>query len=178
MRNLAALSFSLVIILSCGLTKALAKEDPWEPFQFLIGEWVGEGKEGQGTGHFSLTPDLGGKVLVRRNQAELPAGNGRPAGVHEDLMVIYKNEDGKSAKAIYFDSEGHVINYAVAFSPDKQTLTFTTPAVPSAPRFRLTYQKEADERVGIKFEIAPPGKPDEFKTYLEGKARKKAAQKE
>jgi hypothetical protein len=179
MKNLTALPLAVLIILSRGhFTQALDKDDSWEPFQFLIGEWVGEGKEGQGTGHFSLMPDLGGKVLVRRNHAELPAGNGRPAGVHEDLMVIYKSEDGKSAKAIYFDNEGHVINYAVTFSPDKQTLTVTSAAAPSAPRFRLTYQREAEDRVGIKLEIAPPGKPDEFKTYLEGKARKKAAQKE
>jgi hypothetical protein len=157
-----------------GSTQVQAKDDPWEPFHFLIGEWVGEGKEGQGTGHFSLTPDLGGKVLVRRNHAELPASNGRPAAVHEDLMVIYKSQDGKSAKAIYFDNEDHVINYNVTFSPDKETLTFISATAPSAPRFRLTYQKEAEDRVGIKFEIALPGKPDDFKTYLEGKARKKS----
>jgi hypothetical protein len=158
-----------------GSTRAQTKDDPWEPFHFLIGEWVGEGKEGQGTGHFSLTPDLGGKILVRRNHAELPAGNSRPAGVHDDLMVIYKSQDRKSFKAIYFDSEDHVINYTVTFPRNnRQTLTFLTEAVPSAPRFRLTYKKEADDSVGIKFEIAPPGKAEEFKTYLEGKARNKA----
>jgi hypothetical protein len=53
-------------------------------------------------------------------------------------------------------------------------LTFTSAAAPSAPRFRLTYQKESEDRVGVKFEIAPPGKPEEFRVYLEGKARKKA----
>jgi hypothetical protein len=164
----------LAVFAAGGSTQAQAKDDPWEPFQFLIGEWVGEGKEGQGTGHFSLTPDLGGKILVRRNHAELPAANGRPAAVHEDLMVIYKSQDGKSAKAIYFDSEDHVINYTVDFSADKQTLTFISAAAPGAPRFRLTYKKEADDRLGIKFEIAPPGKPEEFKGYLEGKARKKS----
>jgi len=111
---------------------------------------------------------------VRRNHAELPAANGRPAAVHEDLMVIYKSQDGKSAKAIYFDSEDHVINYTATFSPDKQTLTFISAAAPGAPRFRLTYQKEAEGRIAIKFEIAPPGKPEEFKAYLEGKARKKS----
>ena len=163
----------LAVFAAGGWTLVQAKDDPWEPFHFLIGEWVGEGKEGQGTGHFSLAPDLGRKILMRRNHAELPAANGRPAAVHEDLMVIYKSQDGKSAKAIYFDSEDHVINYTVTFSPDKQTLTFISTPAPGAPRFRLTYQKEADDRVGIKFEIAPPAKPEEFKTYLEGKARKK-----
>ena len=163
----------LLILGSGAFSSVQAKDDPWEPFRFLIGEWVGEGKEGQGTGFFSLAPDLQGKVLVRKNHAELPAANGRPAAVHEDLMVIYKSENGKSAKAIYFDSEDHVINYTVSFSPDKLTLTFLSEAIPHAPRFRLTYQKKGDDHVGIKFEIAPPGKPDEFTMYLEGKAKKK-----
>jgi hypothetical protein len=167
---------ALLMILFCGaLGRAEAKDDPWESCRFLIGEWVGEGKEGQGTGYFSLMPDLQGKVLVRKNHADLPAGNGRPAAVHEDLMVIYKSEDGKSTKAIYFDSEDHVINYTVGISEDK--LTFISAAVPHAPRFRLTYQKKADNQVGIKFEIAPPGKPEEFKMYLEGKAKKKVTVK-
>ncbi len=164
----------LAVFAAGGWTLVQAKDDPWEPFHFLIGEWIGQGKEGQGTGHFSLTPDLGGKILVRRNHAELPAANGRPAAVHEDLMVIYKSQDGKSVKAIYFDSEDHVINYTATVSPDKQTLTFISAPAPSAPRFRLTYQKEAEDRIGIKFEIAPPAKPEEFKAYLEGKARKKS----
>jgi len=165
------IGFTLLIIANSSVR---ADEDHWQPFHFLIGEWVGEGKEGQGTGRFSLMPDLGGKILVRRNHAELPAGNGRPAGVHDDLMVIYKSQDGKSFKAIYFDSEDHVINYTVTFPRNnRQMLTFLSDAAPGAPRFRLTYQKEGDDRIGIKFEIAPPGKA-EFKTYLEGKAKKKA----
>jgi hypothetical protein len=175
MKTIAVALLAALIELSGGqLNKAIAKGDPWEPFRFLIGEWVGEGKEGQGTGFFSLAPDLQGKVLVRKNHADLPAGNSRPAGVHDDLMVIYKSEDGKSAKAIYFDSEDHVINYTVTFSTDKQTLTFISAAAPHAPRFRLSYEKEADDRVGIKFEVAPPEKPEEFKVYLDGKAKKKA----
>jgi hypothetical protein len=176
-KAIARILFSLLFILTGGLPQAQAKDDPWDPFRFLIGDWVGEGKEGQGSGSFSLTPDLQGKVLVRKNHAELPAANGRPAAVHEDLMVIYKSENGKSHKAIYFDSEDHIINYTVTFLPDKQTLTFVSAAAPQAPRFRLSYQKEAEDRVGIKFEIAPPGKPEEFKTYLEGKAKKKPSQK-
>jgi len=176
MRSLSQRLLVVLIVLTVeNSTPACADDDAWEPFRFVIGDWVGEGKEGQGTGHFSLTPDLGGKILLRRNHAELPAGNGRPAGVHEDLMVIYKSSDGKSAKAIYFDSEDHVINYTVIFPRNnRQTLVFISAADPGAPRFRLIYQKEGEDRIAIKFEIAPPGKPEEFKTYLEGKARKKA----
>ena len=172
-RQMARVACCLACILGANALQVQAKDDPWAAFQFLIGNWVGEGKEGQGSGYFSLTPDLQGKVLVRKNHAELPAANGRPVAVHEDLMIIYKSEDGKSAKAIYFDSEDHVIHYTVTASPEQKTLTFISAPAPSAPRFRLIYQKEPEDRIGIKFEIAPPGKPDEFKTYLEGKARKK-----
>ena len=173
-RHLVTVVCCLAFTLAADALPVQAKDDPWGPFQFLIGNWVGEGKEGQGSGYFSLTPDLQGKVLVRKNHAELPAANGRPAAVHEDLMIIYKSEDGKSAKAVYFDSEDHVIHYTVTASPDQKTLTFVSAPTASAPRFRLIYKKESDDRIGIKFEIAPPGKPDDFKTYLEGKARKKA----
>ena len=39
---------------------------------------------------------------------------------------------------------------------------------PANPRFRLSYSKGKDDAITIKFEAAPPGKPDGFKTYLEG----------
>ncbi len=85
MKNaIARILFSLLLILVGGTLQAQAKDDPWDPFRFLIGDWVGEGKEGQGSGYFSLTPDLQGKVLVRKNHAELPAANGRPAAAHDD----------------------------------------------------------------------------------------------
>jgi hypothetical protein len=111
---------------------------------------------------------------MRRNRAEFPAAQGRPAVTHEDLMVIYRPDASGSSKAIYFDSENHVINYAAAFSHQGRTLTFLSDAVAGAPRFRLSYAKTGDDLVKIKFEIGPPGKPDEFKTYLEGDARRQA----
>jgi hypothetical protein len=152
-----------------------ADADPWESYRFLIGDWVGdgEGKPGRGTGEFTFKPDLKESVLVRRAAAEFPASNGRPAARHEDLMVIYRGEKGKPAKAIYFDSEGHVINYAVSHSEDKQTVTFVSEPQANAPRFRLSYVKGKAGTVSVKFEIAPPGNPDAFKTYLEGNARRK-----
>ena len=70
-----------------------------------------------------------------------------------------------------------MINYAATFSDDKRTLTFLSDAVPSAPRFRLSYTKGADDSIGIKFEIAPPGTPEAFKTYLEGTARRQTEPK-
>jgi hypothetical protein len=149
-------------------------DDPWKPYEFLIGQWTGEGggEPGKGLGEFSFAWDLQKKVLVRKNRADFPASAGRPAFSHEDLMVVYQGDQNGPKKAIYFDSEGHVINYVATVSDDKQSLTFQSEAATAGPRFRLTYTKETDDTVRIKFEMAPPGKPDDFKTYLEGSAHR------
>ena len=83
---------------------------------------------------------------------------------------MYPDAGGKKMRASYFDNEGHVIQYEVTLSEDKKTLTFLNDAAPGAPRFRLTYAKKKDGELGIKFELALPNKPDEFKVYTEGSA--------
>lgn len=148
--------------------RASSAENFWEAWQSLIGDWVGEGqgRPGNGAGNFSFNFDLQKKVIVRRNRADYPASPGRVASSHEDLMVIYPKESGKQIQAIYFDSEGHVIDYTAQFSPDRQVLTFLSEAVPSRPRFRLSYTKAEKSTLKVKFERAPPGKPDAFALYL------------
>jgi hypothetical protein len=168
-------TFALVAL--CGASASGgAEDDPWAPYRFLIGEWVGEGggKPGEGEGRFSLAEELQGKVLVRRNRSEYPAAANRPATVHEDLMVIYREEPGQSPTAIYFDNEGHVIHYTPSFSSDGRTLTLVSDAKPASPRFRLTYalEKDRDDKISIRFEIAPPGKPEAFALYLSGSCRR------
>ena len=106
LRIVAAVLFLLVV---GGIASAGGEVDPWADFRFLIGEWESAEKPEQGAGEFSLKEDLQGKILIRRNWAKLPAARGRPAVTHEDLMVIHREEDGKPAKADYYDSEGHVI---------------------------------------------------------------------
>jgi hypothetical protein len=164
----------VLVALSAGAANASSDDDPWKPYRFLVGEWTGEGggEPGRGSGRFSFDWDLQEKVLVRRNRTEFPAAQGRPASVHEDLMVIYRGKNGAPTKAIYFDSEGHVIHYTATFSQDQRTLTFLSDPSAAGPRFRLTYAQRASEVLRIRFEIAPPNKPDGFKIYLEGSARR------
>jgi len=147
----------------------------WEPFRFLLGEWVGEGsgKPGEATGGFSFHFDLEKKILVRKNYANYPATKDKPAYSHTDLMIIYQETATGATRAIYFDNEGHVINYAVAFSKDNTSLVFTSEPFASAPRFRFTYYKPNDGRLAFEFEIAPPGKADEFSKYVQGSAHLK-----
>jgi hypothetical protein len=146
----------------------------WDDLRFLLGDWVaeGEGAPGKGSGEFSFAFDLQGKVLIRKNRAEYAAGAGQPTGVHEDLLVAYR-EDGKPIQAMYFDNEGHVIRYTAELSPDSRLLTLISDPAPSSPRFRLTYRKQESDSVRVAFAIAPPGKPDAFKTYVEGTAHRK-----
>ncbi len=83
--------------------------------QFLVGSWAGEGggAPGQGSGSFSFTPDLQGKILLRKSFAEYPAANGNPAARHDDLMVVYRDGPSRRLRAIYFDSEDHTIEYDI-----------------------------------------------------------------
>ena len=177
MRIARAMGGVVVLLSAWAVAPVRAEEDVWADFRFLIGTWVSEGRPEEGSGRFTLEPDLGGKILVRRNTAELPAAKGRPAGKHEDLMIVYREPGGKPFRASYFDSEDHIIQYTVSSLPDKKGLVFVSKPDPSGPRFRLTYTKGEGDKVAVKFEIAPPGKADQFKTYLEGTVRRKQRDK-
>jgi hypothetical protein len=134
----AAVFFAFVLCL---------RAESFDSLRFLQGEWVAEG------GGFSLKPELGGKVLVRRNKS----------GAHEDLMVI------QGGHADYWDNEGHAIRYTV--TADGKSAVLISDGDAAGPRYRLAYTLTAADTVSIKFEIAPPGKP--FQKYLEGSARRK-----
>lgn len=145
-----------------------------DSLQFLTGTWTGSGtgEPGQGVGEFSFNFDLQGKVLIRKSFAEYPAANEKPAYRHDDIMIIYKDSDSKT-KAIYFDNEGHIINYTVSFSDDGSSLVFLSDYTVSSPRFRLTYTKINNGSLGIVFDIAPPGKPNSFAPYIDAAAKRK-----
>lgn len=144
--------------------------DPYGAVRFLMGNWVADGPAAAGSGHFEFTPDVQGNVVVRRNHSEYPSAGDRPVANHDDLMVIYR-ESGRT-RAIYFDNEGHVIRYAVE-AGGPAAVAFLSEAASGVPRYRLSYKKLADGRLSGKFEVAPPGKPEEFKTYLEWTAKRK-----
>jgi hypothetical protein len=164
MKTLLLLLFTLPALLA----QSAKSDNRWAPLEFLIGEWTGEGGggPGQGSGSFSFLPDQNGTILIRKNQSDYPAANGRPAFTHTDLMIVYK--ESAKLRAIYFDTEDHVINYAVEPSSDGASVQFLS------EQFRLTYRKTGVERVAIQFEIAPPDKPGAYKTYIEATARRKS----
>jgi len=154
-----------------------AKPADWSAWNFLLGDWVstdGKGQPGQASaGGFSFTFDLQKRLLVRRSFSEFPATKDTPALRHDDLMIVFQDETGRGARAVYFDNEGHVIHYAVALSDGGGTVTFVGDANAPGPRFRFVYRKQGDGSVALQFDIALPGKPEAFSKYVEGTARRK-----
>ena len=155
-------------------TPAGQSGDPWEPFQFLIGNWSGTGSGQPGevvAGWTSFSFDLGKNILVRKNRAELAPKPGEKTGaVHEDLLIVYREPGEPQFRAIYFDNEGHVINYRVSFPAQQQSVVFESDASAKGPRFRLIYELGSDGLLSSEFLIAPPG--GEFKTYTQGKVKR------
>jgi hypothetical protein len=142
----------------------------WGPAQFLVGNWAGEGggQQGQGAGTFSFAPDLQGKILVRKSFAEYPAANGRAAFRHDDLMIVYRDENSHALHAAYYDSEGHAIQYGI--SSVEGGVVFVSEGATTSTRFRITYTATGKDTLKFKFEIAAPGK--EFAPYIEASARR------
>lgn len=166
---------SLAFILSSHASNAQQTSNPWSKWDYLLGEWIGDGKgdPGEAKGWFTIKTDLDKNILVRTNHAEFPATKDRPAAVHEDLMIIYAGSDEASAKAIFFDNEKHIINYSVSYNDTENAIILTSGPQEGAPRYRFTYKKIDDRKIMTVFEIAPPGKPDSFKVYIEGTAHRK-----
>jgi len=160
MRRTALLALASTLLLA-----QAPKPDPFAPLRFLAGPWIGEGAgdPGKGSGQFSFRFDLDGRALIRHSVADYPAQGGRPAVHHVDLLTTYA--EGAALRALYLDNEGHVIHYTVTATAEGAA--FLSEPGPG-PRFRLTYRATGPNRVHIRFEIAPPGKPEAFVTYVEG----------
>ena len=136
-----------------------------------MGEWVGEGsgQPGQGEGTFSFNHDLNKNILVRRSHSEYPATENNPATIHDDLLIVYSDENKMPSKAIYFDNERHTINYSISYA--ETSIILTSNRAQGGPVYRLTYLKLDDETANIKFEMSQDGQT--YKTYIEGKSKKK-----
>jgi hypothetical protein len=157
-----------------------SQSNPWRDFEFLLGEWSwsGGGHPGQATtGTSTFKPDLNGTVLRRTVHLEYPATEQRAAFSHDDLLYVYRDPADNSLRAIFFDNENHVIRYVVTVAADRNSIQFLSDAAPSGTRARMTYKRVGADSVTETFELAPPGKPEEFTKYVEfvakrtGKAR-------
>lgn len=166
-------SMITLVIAILGLTSiTFAQQDTtWNKWNWIVGDWVGEGSgtPGQGIGWFSLQSDLDGKILVRKSHSEYPSTPEKSGIIHNDIMIVYLDESGEPGKAIYFDNEGHIIDYVITYS--EKSIVLTSTRISNMPIFRLTYTLLDKETVNVKFEMSQDG--EKFLTYTEGKCRKK-----
>lgn len=160
--------FSTISVSSSAQTKIT--DTTWDRWSFLIGNWKGEGsgQPGEGSGYFSFRLDLSGNILVRKSHSEYPPSNNKPAVIHDDLLIVYRDLTTGLDKAIYFDNEGHIINYMISFLDEPRSVICTSVESEDQPGFRLTYTQIEIDRVLIKFEFSPPNEKNTYKTYLEG----------
>lgn len=164
-----------LVVHGSSVARAQTPASRWQDWQMVVGEWVGDEGHGQPgsstTSSFSFSPDLDGAILVRRDRADYPAYQGRPAFTRAGLMVIVRDEAAKAFRAQSFDNEGHVIEYAVDLVPGTR-IVFTSPTKSDAPTYRLVYETTA-QGLAIRFEIAPPGRPSDFSLYVAGSAHRR-----
>ena len=162
-------NFRMRLLIAVVLAAAPVFAQPMKNLEFLLGKWTGiagekDTPQGAGQGDFSFELQLNQKIIVRHNFAEYTSG---PR--HDDLMVIYLDPPNNTPRAIYFDSEGHVIRYNLTF-PGPNAVVFESDAAQPGPRFRLSYSLDQSSLNG-KFEIAPPGAA-EYRRYMAWKSRK------
>ncbi|MBZ5560382.1 MAG: hypothetical protein LAO77_24260 [Acidobacteriia bacterium] len=161
---------ALALVMMSAASAAAQPKAPLSALEFLAGEWEAIGTAPGESGRFGFAFAVQGRVLVRTNDAEYAASDRGPASRHDDLMVIYA--EGGAIKADYFDNEDHIIRYTAQVRGAKDVV-FVSDARASEPRYRLSYSIGADGLLKGQFEIAPPGVPDAFKSYLAWTSRKR-----
>ena len=92
--------------------------------------------------------------------------------VHEDLLIVYRQPGESQFRAVYFDNEGHIINYTIAFPGKQVAVVFETENNQKSPRFRLIYEAGEDGVLSVDFLVAPPG--GELKFYVKGILKRRA----
>ena len=168
MRSPANVIFTAILLTTLPLWSQSTSDTSWKKLEFLLGKWTGVAGEkdtpnGAGQGGFSFEPELNQKIIVRRNHAGYNSG-----AQHDDLMVIYLDPPNDAPRAIYFDTEGHIIRYTLTF-PSANRAVFESDGTQPGPRFRLSYWMDGPSLAG-KFELAPPG--SEYKPYLSWTSKK------
>ncbi len=158
----------------CAQTAAAPVNDPWKPFQFLIGSWEAKTQGGaakaEAAGSYIFQPELKGHVLARHSSTASCKAPDAFDCEHGDLLYIYVDGPGQPYKAIYFDDEGHVLHYLVTL-PTATSVMFLTDGSTPGPQFRLSYELKDGTMFG-KFQGKMPGQAD-FQSYLEWSGKKK-----
>lgn len=165
--------FSILVITICTSHNSFSRNNnsdtAWSQWQSLVGTWKGtnSGEPGQGEGYFTFSFDLNENILMRKGHTVFPGHENQPARVHDDVLIIYKENSAIPDKAVYFDSEGYVLHYNISYSDNGIIILKSVPEKDS-PVFRLTFIKMDNTTTEIKFESAPPDNPENFTIHVEG----------
>ena len=162
----AALLFAIAFSMAASAQQPNPPQDPWQAVSFLLGTWEARTSAtapATAVGTYSFYKDLNGHVMSRHSATASCAGPSNFDCQHTDLLHIYQDPLSGNLKAIYLDSEGHVIRYSVATSDSSTVVLLSEPG--PGPRFRLVYHLEGSVMVG-KFQAQTPGQ-DGWTSYLE-----------
>ena len=156
----------LLIGLLSGTSLCAQSTDAWKPLRCLLGTWEAKTQGGSAgaavAGDYTFRLELKDHVLARHTLTAACKGPAEYDCEHSDLLYIYGDS------AIYFDNEGHVIQYSVT-APRPNTAVFLSSG--AGAQYRLTYESKGDVLEG-RFEIRAPGKSD-FQTYLRWSGKRK-----
>ena len=110
---------------------------PLAALSFMVGDWrsVGDASGSGAGGDSSIHPDLGGRLLVRRDHVALKDGGG-----FDIYQVVYA--DGPDLRSEFIDTEGHTIHYRVTAGPGPSAI-FRSDQAGGAPGFRLDPYRRA-----------------------------------
>jgi hypothetical protein len=157
------LLFSLAIP-TIGWGQTPKKEDIWQPFEFLIGDWRGQGHGEPGTANYERQVRFifNKKFIEIKNKSAWAPTPQNPQGeVHEDLGYISYDKVRKTYVLRQFHSEGFVNQYTLVSISAEGKIVFVSEAIeniPSGWRARETYQKIGDDEFSETFDLAPPDK--------------------
>lgn len=119
---------------------------------FLLGTWTAEAApNAKKIGSYVFRRELDGRVLARHATADvLCADPGSDACIHRDLFYVFQDSAGAPLKAIFFDSEGHVVRYDVEIRHEggaygqRDYAIFLSDISALGPRYRLSYERNTD----------------------------------
>jgi len=160
----------LAVLPLAGRAQAPKPESIWQPFQFFLGNWKGQGRGEPGQGEYERSYRLifnDRFIEVRNKSSWLPTANNPKGEVHEDLGYLSYDKGRKTYVLRQFHIEGFVNQYRLeSLSADGRRIVFISEAIENIAagwRAKETYQLTGENELIETFELAPPNK--DFEVY-------------
>jgi hypothetical protein len=171
-------SFLLIFAFTSGANAQDKKPDPWQPVDFLIGNWEGiaSGESGTGTVVRSYEFVLNDKFIQENNTSTYPPQERNESGeVHHHLGYISYDGVHEALKLRQFHEEGFVNLYKLNSGLSSATkLVFESESFENFDnswKARETYDIISDNEFIEIFELAAPGK--DFEVYSRNHFKRK-----